>query len=226
MQEDNNLKNSILEKIKKDNVKMTSKQFFVMKWVTLLITSVFFLLLAIYIFAYITFLFVDNGLMYIPVFSQSGLVNFIIEIPWTLVGLGMISLFLFSVTSKTFYKIYRKPFVTFFLTILIIIMLSHIIFVESGAMQYLKMQAYKDHLQLVPSKFLDFRSSQTGDLFVGYVVATSSNSVTIRDRQNNLLEIYVADTLNLNDFLIGKQINAYGVNDNGRITAKSIEIVQ
>jgi hypothetical protein len=87
------LKQSILNKIKKDEVKMTPKQFFFMKWLTLLITSIFFLGIAIYIFAYVTFLFVDNGMMAIPLSTESGLINFIIEVPWSLVVLGLVAIF-------------------------------------------------------------------------------------------------------------------------------------
>jgi ABC-type multidrug transport system permease subunit len=95
MNEDKSLQNNILDKIKKDEVKMTPKQFFVMKWVTMFVTSVFFLVLGAYIFAFIVFLFVDNGLVYIPLLSESGLVDFIVEVPWTLVFLGVLSVFLF-----------------------------------------------------------------------------------------------------------------------------------
>lgn len=230
MQEENkinqNLQLNILDKIRKDEIKMTPKQFFVMKWLTLSITSIFFLILGIYIFAYVTFLFVDNGLIYIPLFSQTGIMNFIIEIPWTLVFLGLFSVFLFSVTSKTFYKIYRKPFLTFFFTIMIVIMISHIIFVESGAMQFIKQEAYKDHLQLVPSKLLEFRSSQTGDIFVGYVVATTSNSLIIRDRQNNIEELFPGKRIDLNSFAKDNLINAYGQKVNGQIVVNTVEIVR
>ena len=173
-------------------------------------------------------LFIDNGLAYMPIFSESGLVNFIIEIPWTLVAVGLLAIFLFSVTSKTFYRIYRKPFLTFFFTILIIIMLSHIIFVESGAMEYLKREAYNNHVQLVPTRFLQFRDSQTGSVFVGYVVSTTSDSLIIRDRKNNLIEIILENPeipFDLNTFLVGQLINAYGERVNGKVSAKSIEIV-
>jgi succinate dehydrogenase hydrophobic anchor subunit len=217
---------NILNKIKSDEVKMTSKQFFLMKWLTLMVTSVFFLFLAFYIFAYVTFLFIDNGLMSIPLSAQGGLFEFLVEIPWTLVVLGLVSIFLFSITSKTFYKIYRKPFLTFFFLILIIIMISHIIFVESGIMRYVKQEAYEMHVQLVPTKFLDFRDSQTGTLFVGYVVSTTSNSVIIRDRRNALEEVFVAEGINLNDLLVGALINAYGIKVDGKVQAKSIEIVE
>ncbi len=226
MDQDNNIKQNILDKINKDEVKMTPRQFFVMKWTTLLVTSIFFLGLAIYIFAYVAFLFVDNGLMYIPVFTESGLVNFIIEIPWTLVFLGLLAIFLFSITSKTFYRIYRKPFLAFFFSILAIIMLSHFFFVESGVMNYIKEEAYRGHIQLVPSKFLDFRDSQTGNVFVGYVVGTTSNSVIIRDRQNDLVELTATNDIDLNTFYTGALINAYGERSNGQVYIKSIEIVK
>lgn len=217
---------NILNKIKTGEVKMTSKQFFIMKWLTLMVTSIFFLFLAFYIFAYVTFLFIDNGLMSIPLSAQGGLFEFLVEIPWTLVALGLVSIFLFSVTSKTFYKIYRKPFLTFFFLILIIIMISHIIFVESGIMRFVKQEAYQMRVQLVPDKFLDFRDSQTGTLFVGYVVSTTSNSVIIRDRRNALEEVFVTEGMNLNDLLVGALINAYGIKVDGKVRAKSIEIVE
>lgn len=229
MKEDDKLKNNILEKIKKDEVKMTSRQFFLLKWLTLLVTSIFFLAVAIYIFAYIIFLFVDNGIIYIPLFSESGIVDFIVEIPWTLVLLGLVSIFLFSIASKTFYRIYRKPFLTFFFSILMVIVISHVILVETGGMQYIKEEAYKERLQLVPSKLLEFRSSQTEHVFVGYVVSTTSDSLIIRDRQNNLLELIPENQnlpFDLFTFSAGQLINAYGQRDGEQVRIKSIEILK
>lgn len=223
--QNNEIKNNILDRIKKEEIKMTPRQFFFMKSLTMFVTSVFFLILATYVFAYVIFLFIDNGIIYIPIFSESGLINFIVEIPWTLVFLGLLSIFLFSITSKTFYKIYRKPFLTFFFTILAIIIISQLIIVQTGTMKFLKEEAYKDHIQLVPNKFLEFRSSQTGSIFVGYVVATTSNSIIIRDRQNNSVELLNENTIDLNTFLIGQLINAYGERRGQQFFVKSIEII-
>ncbi len=224
-----NLKENILEKIKKDEVKMTSKQFFILKWITLFIVSLFFLTLGFYILAYVIFLFVDNGLIYMPLFSESGIMNFIIEIPWTLVLLGLFSIFLFSITSKTFYKIYRKPFLAFFFSILMIILLSQVILIVSGSLKYIKEEAYKENIHLVPDKFLDFRDSQTGTLLVGYVVGTSTNSIIIRDRRNNLVEVFTEnieseENFNLNSLQIGQLLDIYGQNVFGKFFAESIEI--
>jgi hypothetical protein len=224
--ENQDLKQNILDRIKKDDVKMTSRQYFILKWFTLFVTSTFFLFVSFYLFAYIVFIFVDNGLVYIPLSTFDGLVSFIVEIPWTLVVLGILSVFLFSITSKTFYRIYRKPFLTFFFSILAIIVLSHLIFVETGTMKLLKEKAYEEKIQLVPEKFLQFRESQTGNLFVGYVVSTTSNSVIIRDRKNNLLEVILDIAVDYNAFSVGTHVNAYGQRVESKVYAKSIEIVE
>jgi len=216
---------NILDKIKKDEIKMTSRKFFLLRWLTLSILALFFLALSIYIFAYVTFLFVDNGLMAIPLGATDGLGKFIIEIPWTLVGLGLLSLFMFSIASKTFYKLYRRPIITFFLSILIVIMLSHIVFVESGAMKYIKEEAYARHFQLVPDKLLQFRSSQTGNVFVGKIVATSTKTLSIIDRNQNIYLLIIEEGLNTKDFLIGSSINAYVERRDGELYLKSIVIV-
>ncbi len=224
--QDTEIKNNILEKIKKDEVKMTPKQFFILKWFTLFVISLFFLAFGFYILAYVIFLFVDNGLIYIPLFTESGIVDFIIEIPWTLVLLGILSIFLFSITSKTFYKIYRKPFLTFFFSIFMVIVLLHLILVTSGGMQYLKEEAYREKIQLVPGKFLEFRDSQTGTILVGYVVGSTTNSLIVRDRKNNLIELFSGKEFNLNGFVQSELINAYGKNENGKFFVKSIEVVR
>jgi hypothetical protein len=221
-----NLQQNILDKIKSENVKMTPRQFFIMRWVTLVTTSLFFLIFGIYILAYVIFLFIDNGLIYIPLFSESGVVDFIVEVPWTLVFLGLLSVFFFSITSKTFYKIYKKPFLTFFFSILMIIVISHLILVTTGGMQYIKEEAYKEKLHLVPSKFLDFRDSQTGTLLVGYVLSTTSNSLIIRDRKNNLMEIVGESLGDLNNYQVGQLVNVYGGKDNDTFQAKIIEVVR
>jgi len=220
------MENKILQKIKDGEVKMTSRRFFFLKWATLFITSVFFLILSIYIFAYITFLFVDNGLIYIPVLTYVGLADFIVEVPWTLVLLGLASLFFFSITSKTFYRLYRRPFITFFFSILIIIMITHIIFVESGAMRRVKQEAYSLNMQLVPDKFLEFRNSQTGTLYVGRVIATTTNSIVIVTRTREMIELFVQEPIDTKDFLVDMLIDAYAERVNEKLYAKSIEIVE
>lgn len=191
------------------------------------ITSIFFLILSFYIFAYVIFLFVDNGLMVIPFDTEGGMLKFIIEIPWTLVFLGLISLFLFSVTSKTFYKIYKKPLITFYFSVLMCVVLSHIIFLETGTMKYLKEEAYKAGIKLAPGKLLQFRDSQTQNLFIGTVVGTTSSSIIILNRQNVSQELFVIPEISnkIQDVLIGKRINAYGEKVSGQIQIKSFEIV-
>jgi hypothetical protein len=219
------IQGNILDRIKKDEIKMTSRKFFLLKWLTLSILCLFFLALSIYIFAYVTFLFVDNGLMAIPLGAADGLGKFIIEIPWTLVGLGLLSLFMFSIASKTFYRLYRRPIITFFLSLLIIIMLSHIVFVESGAMKYIKEEAYARHFQLVPDKLLQFRASQTGSVFVGKIVATTTNSISIIDRNQNVFLFIAEEGLNDMDFFLGASVNAYVERRDGELYLKSIVIV-
>ena len=49
------MKDEILNKINKSEIKMTSKKYFLLKWLTLLSLSAFFGLLSIYIFAFIVF---------------------------------------------------------------------------------------------------------------------------------------------------------------------------
>ena len=219
-----------MEKLNSGEVKMTSRNYFILKWLTMFITTVFFGLVAIYIFAYIVFLFVDSGIVYIPIHNFQNLVEFIVEIPWTLVFLGCLSVFLFSRSSKTFYKIYKKPFLTFFFSIIMIILLSHIIFVKIGLMKLIKEEAYREHLQLVPGRLLEFRDSQTHTLFNGYVVATTTHSVFIQSIENETLEIIPGEIsgegLNYNNFLIGSHVNAYGIRDKNQVMAKSIEIVE
>ena len=220
-----NIQNKILDKIKSGEVKMTSKQYFVLRWATMAITSVFFLILATYIFAYVIFLFSDNGLMIIPFDTENNILKFIIEIPWTLVFLGLVSVFLFSITSQTFYKIYKKPFLTFFFSILMIIVLSHFILLETGTMKTLKEQAYAAGIKLAPAKLLQFRDSQTRSIFIGNVVATTSNSIIINDRNNQKQELFFENPNVLNNVNLGIKINAYTERINERNVLKSLKIV-
>jgi hypothetical protein len=225
MQNDN-LQNNILNKIKSGEVQMTPRRNFVMKSVTLAVTSIFFLILSFYVFAYIVFLFVDNGLMIIPFDAEGGILKFIIEIPWTLVFLGLISLLLFSLTSKTFYKIYKKPLLTFYFSVLMCVVLSHIIFLETGTMKLLKEEAYNAGIKLAPAKLLQFRDSQTQNLFIGTIVGTTSRSIIILNRRGSTEELFLVPeiTNKISDVLVGKRINAYGERVSEEIIIKSFII--
>jgi hypothetical protein len=222
---ENKISQNVLDKIKSNEVQMTSKKFFVMKWTTLLLTSAFFLILGVYVFAYVIFLFVDNGLMVIPFGMQGGIMNFIVEIPWTLVLIGLLSVFMFSITSKTFYKIYRKPFLTFFFTVFICILLSHILLMETGTMKLLKEEAFKNGIKLAPEKLLNFRESQTRSIYVGNILEIATGTLKVVDRKGVVSELILENELKNMEFLVGQKINAYVISSSSLFYAKSIEIV-
>jgi hypothetical protein len=95
-------------------------------------------------------------------------------------------------------------------------------------MKYLKEEAFKAGIKLAPEKLLQFRDSQTRNLFIGNVVGTTTHSIIIINRRGEKEELFLIPeiTSKITDILLGKRINAYGEKLSGQITIKSFEITE
>jgi uncharacterized protein YdeI (YjbR/CyaY-like superfamily) len=96
-------------------------------------------------------------------------------------------------------------------------------------MGFVKNEAFANGIRLAPSKLLEFRDSQSGDVFVGVVVSTTSNSVTISDWKNDQFQIFIQDQ-NLLDKLknLNKEtkVSILGHKVAGQNVAELIDILQ
>ncbi len=191
------IKQKILNEIMKNKVKMKPKYLFWLKTFSFAFAAVFFSLLTFYIFSFIGYLFIDWGLLNTPRFGMMGLLETLRSLPILLIFLGIFAIYMTLRFAKYFSFIYKKNVVNLFSSIFIFIFISQIIFILSGAQEYIKQEAFKRKMPLAPNILKEMRDRKNAFTVVGKIIATSSSSVTIINRMGNILEIPIATITNI-----------------------------
>jgi hypothetical protein len=186
------LKQKILNEIREDKLKMKPKYLFWLQTFAVAFFTLFFCILAFYIFSFIGYLFIDWGILNAPRFGMMGLIDTIRSLPIFLILLGLFAIYATFKFAKYFEFVYKKKVINMFLGIFTFIIFSQIVFIVSGAQDYVKREAFRRQIPLVPQMFKDMRERKDPYTIVGKVVATSTNSITIRNRRGNILEIPLA----------------------------------
>ena len=116
-------KNKILEKIKKEKVKMKPRSYFVLRTIVFVFGLIFAFLFAIFLASFIVFALRASGIWYFPAFGFRGLGMFLASFPWILLIFAILLIALLEVFARKFSLVYRKPLLYSVLGIIMIVIL-------------------------------------------------------------------------------------------------------
>ncbi len=117
----NNLKEKILEKIKKGEVKMKPKIYFLLKTILLIGGGFVIIGLIVYLISLINFYLRVSGVWYLPGFGFAGLRIYLMALPWLLIFISIFLIILLEALVKHFSFVWRRPI---FYSLLLIILIS------------------------------------------------------------------------------------------------------
>src|SRR6185369_5791914 len=98
----NNLKSTILEKIKKGEVEMTPKSRFVFKVVLLISLAVLIFITTVFLVSYTVFSVIVSGHLLLLGFGWKGLLTFMLLFPWTTFCIDIVLVFVLDLLLRRF----------------------------------------------------------------------------------------------------------------------------
>lgn len=117
----NNLRDAILQKIQKGEVKMKPKYFFVLKVVVLFVILFVTVVTSVLLVSYTLFSLRAGGQVFLLGFGKRGLYEFFLVFPWLLLGLNVALLIFLDYLLKRFKFAYHNPIIYVFLGSLVVI---------------------------------------------------------------------------------------------------------
>ncbi len=122
MEEQNNIKEDILQKIKSGELKMKPKIFFALKTSFFALLFLFLLLFAVYLVSFIVFMMKASGIWFLPGFGFSGMGILFGALPYFLIFLAL-SLIIFSeFFAEHFAFVYKRPMI-YSLSVIVLIVI-------------------------------------------------------------------------------------------------------
>lgn len=107
----NDIKDKILEQIKKGEVSMVPKWRFVLETTLWAVGLVVATVIAVYLLSFILFMLNKNGILFTPLYGWHGVMLFIVSSPWFLISLVGIFLLVLYVLVTKFSFSYKRPLV-------------------------------------------------------------------------------------------------------------------
>jgi len=109
MSENDSIKKDVLERIKKGEIKMKPKLYFVLRPIIFLFLLMLLFATVIYFLSFILFIFKINASGTLMVFGLRGLESIFLSLPWGLIILILVSIIVFEVLLVKFKFAWRRP---------------------------------------------------------------------------------------------------------------------
>lgn len=153
------LKTKIIAEIEEKNLKPKPKWLFAFKAVGLGLSVLFVFLFALYLLIFVGFVISERDWVQESTYSLSGVYFLLNTLPFSMILLATVMIFIASVTAYRYGLSYKKPFIYIFVSIIVILLLARLVFVESGLQNYIKEEAFRQNVQLVPTSWKDLRNT-------------------------------------------------------------------
>ena len=126
MENSNNIKEDILQKIKSGKIKMKPRLFFVIKAGFCILLFLALLILAVYLVSFIVFMMRASGLWFLPGFGFEGFRILFGSLPWILIVVSLALILFSEFFAEHFAFVYKKPMIYSISAILLIVLISGI----------------------------------------------------------------------------------------------------
>ncbi|MDP2950911.1 MAG: hypothetical protein Q8N55_00855 [bacterium] len=234
MNNNNFLKEKLLNKIKEGRVKMKPKAFFAFKIIAASLSLLACFFLIIYLLSFASFCSRANGLGLLNRFGLAGFPRVFFALPWLLILLCLLLLLIFEVIAKKFALVWKKPL---FYSLLALVLLSFIFSLAVSKVDFharLFYRAQDQSLPLIGGFYRNLPCKQPKQVHFGKLIEKEENGFLLQTETGEVLEILLNQEtrFNFNEkvkvgeelafILEGDSIAVVGEKDDGQIEAFGI----
>lgn len=193
----NTLKTTILDTLKKNDIKMIPKWKFIL-FSSLAITGlVFMFLVIVFLASLILFLLSRYGFMYMPFFGLVHIVHTLRAIPTVLFLCTVVLLVLIEVITRYYSFSFRRPLAVTLLGFTFFALLASFALSQSGIHEYIREYAKNHHINMMSRAYdrpIPFKQIPGVDIIRGVVTESSSSLMVIRLFDGTLVTAYATTT--------------------------------
>jgi len=225
-------KTEVLEKIRRKEVSMRPKIYFIAKLAVVIFLSVLLFLGLIFTLSFVFFSIHESGEQFLLGFGSRGVITFFELFPWAIIAFCMVVFFLLEWTLRRFKFSYRLPLLRIFLYTIVAAVVLGILFTFTPAHTALLKKAEVGELPVVGGMYEAIHDShQDKGIVRGDIVSLGTNSLVIthndndKDEDDGTWNVVLPLGFNTSDLYVGEKvyvagtitasgsINAYGVHE-------------
>jgi hypothetical protein len=187
------ISDSVISRIKKGQIKMRPRFYFVFKLALLIIGVVLLTLVALFLVSFILFSLRQNGSFFLPNFGFPGIRILFFSLPWLLI-LGVITLIVTSeIFAKHFSFVYQKPMLYSVVVIVIIVVFGGIALDFTPLHSNLLLNAQNGNLPIAGSFYRQLGAPRIPDVFYGAIFEIATDGFKISTPQAETFDVMVTE---------------------------------
>lgn len=172
----------ILERIKKGEVKMKTKQYFFLKSALLIIVFVVVFLITLFCVSLIAFSLKSNGLYALPQFGAHGSWLFFKSIPWLLILLVFGMAVILEILAKHFKFIYKHPLLYSLISLLVIVSILGTIIENTEIHERIFERMENQPLPVANLVYKRYGDNLPETVYIGLISSTTQSGFIIKPR--------------------------------------------
>jgi hypothetical protein len=190
----NNVKDTVLDKIKEGEVAMRPRWHFVLKGFLLLVGMGVLALWLIYLVSFIVFALVTSGVIVIPFFGFQGLVGFLLALPWLLILVAAVFIVLLEILVNKYSFGYRKPLLYTLFGVVGFTVIGTFLVSQSGIHDLAMQRSVESRLPLVGGMYKGYGIKPNEQVHIGEILAVNDNGFVIDERMNGQLNVVFTES--------------------------------
>jgi signal transduction histidine kinase len=187
----NSIKEKIINEIKSGKIKMRPKIYFWVKLVLFIFLVAVLFLVSVFLISFILFVLNISGGWFLTKFGWGGIKSLFFSLPWLLILIALIFVFLVEIIISSFGFTYRRPLVYSLAGLLVFAVICGIIIHKTPFHQNLLLSAEGENLPIFGPFYLNYSRMQFPDTQTGVVSSLSDEIIEIREPNGVLLRISV-----------------------------------
>ncbi len=211
------IKEKVLEKIKKGEIRMRPKVYFSLKKVFSLCLFAFAIFLSFFFLSFIHFHLISSGLWYLPKFGPKGFLVFFKNLPWVLIIFAFVLVFLSTILFWNFS--FRWPLFVSLLGIFLVLFFGSFAMEKMAIHPKLLLEAKEGReLPLISPIYLRYGEQKFKEFHRGIIEKVSTSSVFIKKPDGEVLELkFEKWPEQIKEMKEGEGVVIFGEKENGKI---------
>jgi hypothetical protein len=223
------LGDNILNAIKKGEVKMRPKWHFILRGVLLGIGTALVVLTLLYIASFILFVLHQTGVWFLPSFGFQGLGLLFFSLPWILILIAAIFIFILELLVRQYSFAYRRPLLYSALGVIFLVLIGGFILAQTDLHPHFYRDARARRLPFGGELYRGYGSKPPRDIHPCMITEMTESEFKCQEPDDDIVTITITPDTTFpggTDFMVNDKVLVIGPRQGNTITAHGITKIE
>ncbi len=227
-EEEKTIKESILATIESGEVKMRPRWHFMLKTILASLGVTILALTILYLASFIIFVLRQTGVLFMPAFGSEGWYAFFTHLPFFLICLLVIFIFILELFVRHYAFAYRRPLLYSAMGIFILATIGSLMVLNTSLHSDVSKYADENEETFVGKFYVEYERQRFADVHRGMIIEMDSDGFMMRNRREENLTIIVSRQTRFPtgaDFSLGDIVVVFGHREGDGVQAFGVQKV-